>query len=744
MHQQSIRGRRPLVAALGLLAGLAPLTADWAAGATRDLPDEYVPGVPFTVTIAVQAPPGTTAMGLEDSPPTGWTGVTAISGGGSYDAVNGKVKWGPFFTPSIPDSVSYQITAPVDAVGWQCFGGTVSFDGLNQAVGGDDCILHEGACLDDSDCDDGVPCTMDTCHPTTHTCEASLVADACLIAGECYTDGDENAANECEHCNVTVTQTAWSPRPEGSACGDPDSSACNAADTCDGAGACLDHVKPGGSICRPAAGPCDSAETCDGLSPACPADGLLPAGTECRPAAGDCDVAEVCTGFSAACPADQYAAAGTSCEDGLFCNGAETCDGQGVCEPGEDPCPGMLCSEIASTCIAPGDCARRDLPDEYVPGVPFTVTIAVQAPPGTTAMGLEDSPPTGWTHVSDISDGGVYDDASHKVKWGPFFAPDIPTQVTCTVVPPPGATGVQCFDGVISFDGLFNFVLDGDECLSAFIGGGGGSGGSVILDADGDGVRDADDLCPETALGAEVDANGCASYQLDTDQDGVDDSLDECPDTPPGEAVDAVGCSCSQRDTDGDGVDDCNDVCPGEDDTIDTDGDGIPDCLDNCIADANPDQSDQDLDGIGDACDNCPQVFNPDQADADGDGVGDACDNCPDVFNPDQADEDGNGIGNACEEAPPFQPVPDADGDGVPDDEDNCPDVPNPDQADSDGDGIGDACEPASPPVAAATSRTRFRLPCGLAILESALASLVGLSFIKWRRGRRIRKDGTG
>ena len=612
MHQQSIRGRRPLVAALGLLAGLAPLTADWAAGATRDLPDEYVPGVPFTVTIAVQAPPGTTAMGLEDSPPTGWTGVTAISGGGSYDAVNGKVKWGPFFTPSIPDSVSYQITAPVDAVGWQCFGGTVSFDGLNQAVGGDDCILHEGACLDDSDCDDGVPCTMDTCHPTTHTCEAS------------------------------------------------------------------------------------------------------------------------------------YAAAGTSCEDGLFCNGAETCDGQGVCEPGEDPCPGMLCSEIASTCIAPGDCARRDLPDEYVPGVPFTVTIAVQAPPGTTAMGLEDSPPTGWTHVSDISDGGVYDDASHKVKWGPFFAPDIPTQVTCTVVPPPGATGVQCFDGVISFDGLFNFVLDGDECLSAFIGGGGGSGGSVILDADGDGVRDADDLCPETALGAEVDANGCASYQLDMDQDGVDDSLDECPDTPLGEAVDAVGCSCSQRDTDGDGVDDCNDVCPGEDDTIDTDGDGIPDCLDNCIADANPDQSDQDLDGIGDACDNCPQVFNPDQADADGDGVGDACDNCPDVFNPDQADEDGNGIGNACEEAPPFQPVPDADGDGVPDDEDNCPDVPNPDQADSDGDGIGDACEPASPPVAAATSRTRFRLPCGLAILESALASLVGLSFIKWRRGRRIRKDGTG
>jgi formylglycine-generating enzyme required for sulfatase activity len=124
------------------LAGLAPLTTAWAAGATRDLPDEYVPGMPFTVTIAIQAPPGTAAMGLEDSPPPGWTGVTAISGGGSYDVVNCRVKWGPFFAPSIPDSVSYQITPPADAVGTQCFAGVISFDGIQYAIGGDECIPH--------------------------------------------------------------------------------------------------------------------------------------------------------------------------------------------------------------------------------------------------------------------------------------------------------------------------------------------------------------------------------------------------------------------------------------------------------------------------------------------------------------------------------------------------------------------------------------------------------------------------
>jgi OOP family OmpA-OmpF porin len=59
------------------------------------------------------------------------------------------------------------------------------------------------------------------------------------------------------------------------------------------------------------------------------------------------------------------------------------------------------------------------------------------------------------------------------------------------------------------------------------------------LDADGDGVYDYLDKCPDTPRGVAVDASGCP---LDTDGDGVYDYLDECPDTPKGAEVTVKGC----------------------------------------------------------------------------------------------------------------------------------------------------------------------------------------------------------
>lgn len=60
-------------------------------------------------------------------------------------------------------------------------------------------------------------------------------------------------------------------------------------------------------------------------------------------------------------------------------------------------------------------------------------------------------------------------------------------------------------------------------------------------DSDGDGVMDSSDLCPGTAAGSTVDANGCVVV-LDDDNDGVPNNMDNCPDTSIGAAVDAVGC----------------------------------------------------------------------------------------------------------------------------------------------------------------------------------------------------------
>ncbi|MBT8148872.1 MAG: discoidin domain-containing protein, partial [Gammaproteobacteria bacterium] len=75
-------------------------------------------------------------------------------------------------------------------------------------------------------------------------------------------------------------------------------------------------------------------------------------------------------------------------------------------------------------------------------------------------------------------------------------------------------------------------------------------------DADGDGVDDSNDLCPNTPAGATVDVDGCEI--VDSDNDGVPDAQDQCPNTPAGTTVFANGCP----DTDGDGVDDGIDQCP--------------------------------------------------------------------------------------------------------------------------------------------------------------------------------------
>ena len=104
-------------------------------------------------------------------------------------------------------------------------------------------------------------------------------------------------------------------------------------------------------------------------------------------------------------------------------------------------------------------------------------------------------------------------------------------------------------------------------------------------DADGDGIFDEKDMCPNTPLGVIVDEFGCP---LDSDKDGIADYLDKCKGTPEGAKVDENGCPL---DSDGDGVadylDKCKDTpagvevnakgCP-----VDSDNDGVPDYMDKC------------------------------------------------------------------------------------------------------------------------------------------------------------------
>ncbi len=137
-------------------------------------------------------------------------------------------------------------------------------------------------------------------------------------------------------------------------------------------------------------------------------------------------------------------------------------------------------------------------------------------------------------------------------------------------------------------------------------------------DQDLDGVRNWLDQCPDTPIGAKVDAKGCP---IDSDGDGVFDGLDKCEGTPKGAKIDKNGCPL---DADGDGVADGIDVC---DSTakgarvdargcpMDTDGDGVFDGLDQCeqtpkgaVVDTKGCPVDTDGDGTPDGIDECPNT----------------------------------------------------------------------------------------------------------------------------------------
>ncbi|MDG2455207.1 MAG: DUF6089 family protein [Bacteroidia bacterium] len=137
----------------------------------------------------------------------------------------------------------------------------------------------------------------------------------------------------------------------------------------------------------------------------------------------------------------------------------------------------------------------------------------------------------------------------------------------------------------------------------------GNNGGSSykIKDADGDGISDDFDMCPNTPEGYDVDTAGCS---LDDDGDGIVNEEDKCP------SVKGLEIFGGCPDTDGDGIADAEDKCPNLPGLVefagcpDSDKDGIQDSKDKCPLKAGT--------AAGEGC-----------PDSDGDGVYDHLDVCP-------------------------------------------------------------------------------------------------------------------
>ena len=220
-------------------------------------------------------------------------------------------------------------------------------------------------------CNDGVSCTDDSCNEGTDQCDN--------ITNNANCD-DGQFCNGAETCHATLDcQTGSDPCP-GQVCleatdecvdctGDPDcddGAFCNGAETCvggtcqsgsavncnDGVGCTDDSCNEGTDQCNNIANNanCDNGLFCDG-SETC--DSLLDcqAGTTVN-----CDDGVSCTDDSCnegtdSC--DNIANNANCPDDGLFCNGTEFCDAIADCSSTGDPCGGAGCDEGSDTCTGP-------------------------------------------------------------------------------------------------------------------------------------------------------------------------------------------------------------------------------------------------------------------------------------------------------------------------------------------------------------------------------------------------------
>jgi hypothetical protein len=87
------------------------------------------------ISLFIKPTNGTVVYAVEESLPTGLS-ASSISGGGILDAVNNKIKWGPFFD-SNPRTLTYALVTPDGFSGAVTFSGFTSIDGRDVAVGGE-------------------------------------------------------------------------------------------------------------------------------------------------------------------------------------------------------------------------------------------------------------------------------------------------------------------------------------------------------------------------------------------------------------------------------------------------------------------------------------------------------------------------------------------------------------------------------------------------------------------------------
>jgi hypothetical protein len=309
-----------------------------------------VAGQALQVTIQVTPASGTQTYALEDVPPSGWA-VSGIDNSGSWDGINGKVKWGPYFDNQAR-TLHYSVTPPAGTTGAFSFTGVVSIDGVNSAVCGTSSI--------------------DVCsnlHPADTSTNWRVEIGEVTAYGSCWKTG-----------------CTWSSPPTNIP---------------------IEYVTNAGLIWK---------------------------------------TGEVYHYDSSKTPPSCWVPGASSSV--VTSNGAL---GRRLVWSGVQPLGSALTISSFNA-------------SSYRPGVGVAVIIAVTPETSTQVYTVEEIVPIGWT-VSGIDNGGQFDRANGKVKWGPFFENES-RKLGYTVTPPTGERGSKTFVGVVSFDGT-NVPVGGTRSISS-------------------------------------------------------------------------------------------------------------------------------------------------------------------------------------------------------------------------------------------------------------------------------------
>lgn len=214
------------------------------------------------------------------------------------------------------------------------------------------------------DCNDAVPCTVDACNELVDGCKHTPDHTSCQNGDAC--DGVETCdptgaclagvppscddGNVCTHDTcIAATGCSYSALMDGPPCDDGD--VCNGTDTCR-AGLCVPGV--------PLA--CDDGVFCNGTEACDPQLGCQAGTPPCNDQVA-CTV-DVCNEATDGC---MHALDDLACQDGSFCNGAESCDAVLGCRPGTAPdcsdgvgCTVDSCDELDDGCDHSPDDAPCD------------------------------------------------------------------------------------------------------------------------------------------------------------------------------------------------------------------------------------------------------------------------------------------------------------------------------------------------------------------------------------------------